>query len=303
MVVAGFGQSNYTKENTVSSLTRNADSYWTANEGKSWRYGNYYRFRTGNTTTVTTLTAFMDLAAASGNPVQGSLYEWRDANDDGIIQAGERELVAVADTTLPAAQPSGGKYYVFALKDLNTGGPFYPKDTTDYLAMVEYNAPNTTAVYVRGGFSNVATVNYQAMRYVTDALGKPRYSIILGKTADSDWSTAGFSTATLTPSVRLNVLPFRFRVDAPELSADNKVSVFPNPVGNDMLTVDLDLVKAYDAAVRVTDIYGRIMMEQVVDKVQKTQIRVDVSELASGTYNLQILTADGYITKRFVVAK
>ena len=304
-VAAGVGQSNFSKDAGFASLTRNADAFWTAAEPKNYRFGNYYFFAKGVTTTITSLVAGVDAKAAAGRSLSATLYEWKDLNDDGIIQVGERTLVAAADTIVPAAEPSTGTFFIYQLQDINTGKLFYPKDTTGYIAMIEFNAPApaTPAVYLRGGFGNSAAVNYNAMRFVTDSLGKPRYSIILGKNADSDWTTGGYTTQTLVPVVRLNVLPFKFRLDTKDvLSSDNKLNISPNPA-NTTMSVDIDLVKQMDLGLRIITVEGKLIADQVFEKIQKNNIQVDVSTYANGTYILQLLTAEGILSKRFVVAR
>ena len=302
--VAGVGQHNFTKENGSVSVTRVADSYWSATEPKSWRIGNYYRFNNSKNKTVTTLLARLNANAAAGRSIGATLYEWKDANTDGVVQATERTLVAIADTAVPSTQSTTTAWFLFKLKDLTTNGVFRPKDSTDYLAMVEFDAPApaATPLYLTAGFTS-GVYDYSAMKFVTDSfLQKPRYTMVMGKTIDSDWSTAGFTNQTLTPVVRLNVLPFVVNTND-ILSDANKMEVFPNPTGADFININVDLTKQVDGAIRVMSVEGRLMAEQVIENLDNKNIRLDISTYPAGTYVAQILTADGIMSRRFVVTK
>ena len=309
VVVAGVGKSNFTKENANLTTTRIGNGFWTGTEPRSVRYGVYYRVNKVPATITSLITRFDKSAAVPGRRVQGSLYEWKDANDDGVIQGSERTLVAAADTLISKNQvpfnpdaPSNG-WFVFNLLDIATNKFFYPKPKSDYLAVVEFDAPviatPVDSNYMRFVF-NRGSFDYEAMRYVTDSLGSPRYSIILGKTADSEWSTAGFSDGSLTPVIRLNVLPFLLTNTTTVLAGNNKINLSPNPVGKDFLNIEVQLEKASDALFRVMTIEGRLIAEQVLDKFERQNIQLEVNNYPSGTYIVQILTPQGIMTKRFV---
>ena len=304
VVVTGVGQHNYAKENGSVSITRVSDGFWTATEPKSWRIGNYYRFNNATNKTVTTLIARLNASAAAGRTIGATMYEWVDANKDDIVQATERTLVAVADTTVPAAQANAGAWFLFNLKDLQTNGAFKPKSNTDYLAMIEFDAPApaTPALYLTAGFSR-GLYDYQAMRFVTDSfLLKPRYTMIMGISNDRDWSTAGFSDGTLTPCIRLNVVPTIVNTKD-VLSSDNKVDIFPNPASSNFATLQFDMVKPYDCALRVYSMEGRFLAEQVIEQLHKQTVKLDISDYPSGSYFIQVLTSDGIMTQKFIVAK
>lgn len=305
VVIAGVGKSNYTKENANTTTTRLGNGFWTGTEPRSVRYGVYYRINKVPAT-ITTLITRLNPKAAAGRRIQGSLYEWKDANKDGVIQASERTLAAASDTLIPANVANANAWFLFKLVDINTNKSFYPKANTGYIAVVEFDAPAIAAPvdsnYLQMVF-NSDTYNYGAMRYVTDSVGSARYSIILGKTADSDWSTGGFTNQTLVPVVRLNVLPFLLTNTTTVLSNKNTMVLSPNPVGQDnVVNIQVDLEKVSDALFRVMTVDGRLMTEQVMDKFQKQNIQLQVNDYPSGTYLIQILTPDGIMTKRFVKA-
>ena len=311
VVVTNVGRSNYTKENAAIVMTRNANSNWTATEPHSWRIGNYYRIKLGAQSqgrgTITSIVTLLNAKAAANTPLQASLYKWVDANADGVVNASERTLVALGDTLVPATS-TGNTWFRFPIRDNNTGGDFTPENNTDYIAVIEWNAPQSTvgcladSCYLTAGFSS-GLYNYGAMRFVTDSMQAPRYTIIIGKTLTSDWSTAGFTNQTLSPVVRLNVLSFNIN-NKEILDGSYKVVVAPNPVTGDHAMVNIEMPKQQDVAIRVYSMDGRIIAEQVQDNMsQNQQVMIDISNYTSGTYMVQLLTAEGVVTKRFVVSK
>ncbi len=312
LIVAGIGRSNYTKEDNSVSVTRLGNGYWTGTEPRSVRYGNYYRINKAPAT-ITTLMARLNPIAARNKRIQASIYEWKDANNDDLIQATERVLVAAADslirTGIPAWTASNAfvPWINFNLTDITTGKFFYPKEKTDYIAVVEYDATQiATPVdsnYIYFVFSD-SKYPWSAMKYVMDSTGAPRYSTILGKTAESDWSTSGFTNQYLTPQVRLNVLPFRASSTPIVLDANNKIEIMPNPVGREgYATINVELENATEALFRVMSIDGRLMAEQNLSNFKTHNIQLEVANYPSGTYLVQILTPQGIMTKKFVKAE
>ena len=310
LVVAGVGKSNYTKENANTRTTRIANAFWTtANEPRSIRYGLYYRINQVPAT-ITTLTTRFNPKTAAGRRVQGSLYEWKDANKDGDVQNTERTLVAASDTLIASNTANANAWFTFKMTDINTNSFFYPKANTDYIAVLEYDAAAITnpvdSNYLLMVF-NDQPFNYGAMSYVMDSVGKsPRHAMIVGKTAEDTWLTINFQDNTgraLIPVVRLNLLPFKLTNTTTVLAGNNKMVLSPNPVGRDnIININIELEKNSDALFRVMSVDGKLMSEQVLDKFQNQNIQLETQTYPSGTYIVQILTPEGIMTKRFVKA-
>ncbi|MEY4933697.1 MAG: hypothetical protein RIS64_56 [Bacteroidota bacterium] len=271
--------------------------------------GNYYYLPKGKGTTITTLAARISSPnTLIGKTLGARLYTWTDLNADELIQPDERVLVAVADSILPAGSPTASTTYNFPLRDLNTQKWFYANDTTQYLATLEYEPTAATDPAIYPGFS-VNNNDYAANVFLTDSLYrtgvtgfKPRFGPILGKSSSVEWSTATFTGQAYSaiPVVRLTIMPFRVKND--ELAVDNKLELYPNPA-MDVVTLAVDLPKASAAAVRIMTTTGNIVAETIYSNVQKEQLSIDVSELASGTYLLQFLTPDGMRTKKLTIVK
>jgi hypothetical protein len=300
--------SNYTKEDANIRGTGNAGSAWAAGVAKTWRVGNYYRINKGKGRSLSSIVTRINPFIVAGKSLLGSIYEWKDANNDGDIQATERNLVAFGELPIPSTVANGNAWLTFKLADLNTGKPFEAKDSTDYLAMIEIDPAVSNTILPTIVFNDL--YEYNAAIYVADSLKKrPVYNIILGLTATDVWSTDGYNNgrnqkSKLIPCVRLNVTSYYLTDVKNVLSDDNKLTIYPNPSnGANIINADVDLVQASEALISVMTMDGKYVHEQAVDKIQKTQIQLDVSEYASGLYMLKITTANGIMTKRFVVAK
>ena len=306
------GKTNFAKEDEILRFNRLRDDFWTGNEPRSSRYGNYFRLNSSNAT-VTSLMVNMGARAARGSNIYATLYEWKDANEDGAVDPNERTLVAAAERKFAKdAVIPGNAWFVFGLKDFNTNGNFYPKAKTDYLAMIEFDAPPITNPVDSNYLLMVFGKGYYedgAMQLITRALNSPRYNFVFGKDDGSIWNTSGFSNqflseATDALSLRLNVLPFKLTSNPVVLTGNNKISLSPNPVSKDnFINVDVQLETASDALLRVMSIDGRLVAEQILQKFDKQNIQLDVSSYATGTYILQILTPEGIMTKKFVKAE
>jgi hypothetical protein len=204
--MSNFGDA-YWKESASVSVTRPSDAYWTGGEPNAWRVGNYYYVKSGSDHTITSMTVRLgDPSLIKGHRISGGLYEWTDTNLDELVQPGERMLVAYGDTVIPQTQPAGNIWLTLQMKDINTQRWFYPGNDKQYLAMVEYD-PSVAGTHMTIGF-NRGNHDYTATVYATDSLyragvagAKPRFAPILGKKADTDWSTVAFGYG-LIPTVR-----------------------------------------------------------------------------------------------------
>ena len=72
------------------------------------------------------------------------------------------------------------------------------------------------------------------------------------------------------------------------------VSIFPNPADN-ILTVQL--AELSDAAITLTDIEGKVVMQKLVSQ---NQFQLDISSLPKATYFLNIKTAKGQFNQKIL---
>ena len=83
-----------------------------------------------------------------------------------------------------------------------------------------------------------------------------------------------------------------------EIKSNHDITVFPNPVSNELHLINLDL----QSKIKIIDVAGRKYDVKAIQKLGQDSIKIDLSHLKSGTYIIQILSEKG-TTKRFKIIK
>ena len=83
-----------------------------------------------------------------------------------------------------------------------------------------------------------------------------------------------------------------------EMKSHHDVTLFPNPVLNELHLINLDL----QSKIKIDDITGRKFDVKAIQDLKQLGIKVDLSHLKSGTYFIQILSEKG-TTKSFKIIK
>ena len=292
----------FRNETGVASFgTRPADASWTGAQ-HSWKVGNYFYFPKGAKSTATRIQAVVDTATLIGVPLIGRLYEWKDLNNDELVQLNERTEVGAAEVKVTnAASPATVN---FILENLQGVGAIKLKDNTAYLAMVELITTKAGVNMFARWSENIA---HAPMQFATKKVGRARFtSVVNYNGSDTDpWNTGTFGgddLQKLTPLVRLWTWPLL--IDTKEvLSENNKIDLFPNPTSS-QLNVAFDLEKTEQAVlVRIIDMSGKILKERDYSDIKKETISVDVHDIPNGVYNIQVQTIGNYRTMRFVKAE
>ena len=90
-------------------------------------------------------------------------------------------------------------------------------------------------------------------------------------------------------------------VGVEELSVNGTMDYFPNPV-NDLLHVRLNVPGAHDADISVEDMTGRVVLSRGIGghgALANTELDLDVSPLAIGTYILRVTHSGGQLIGKF----
>ncbi len=258
----------------------------------TWSYGNYYYVPNGNGYEVRSITfGIGNPEEAAGLFIVGTLLKWTDANEDGISQADERELVEFVEYEVQGNEEINAP--------INVAFPNPPalEDDTEYLMMMNYNGP------IRATATDDLALQYLATSLLADSLanGRSDYATLFGDT--DDFTTAEYgASGNFTALLRMHINTIAVDVDE-TLAIENKVELFPNPT-SDELTIRFDLVEAAEkVTLRVTDAAGRVISQSPFKNVQRNSFTFDVSHLTSGIYYMDIITKAGRRTERFVVAK
>jgi hypothetical protein len=78
---------------------------------------------------------------------------------------------------------------------------------------------------------------------------------------------------------------------------DNEINLFPNP-SSSKLTIDLSLLNTTTAQVMIFDKQGKLVLN--LKNVGTQNNMIDVSELAHGDYVLNIISNEGFVSKKFI---
>ncbi|MFK7981886.1 MAG: T9SS type A sorting domain-containing protein, partial [Saprospiraceae bacterium] len=114
-----------------------------------------------------------------------------------------------------------------------------------------------------------------------------------GSTANSKVSTTLPTPLTLTALQARNPKAYSIKL------IPNALTVFPNPARN-VLNISLDIPLQKGAQIQVFDRMGRALKSMKV--AQKTQtLAIEVNDLLSGVYLIQVQTDGKNLTKRFMV--
>ena len=91
-----------------------------------------------------------------------------------------------------------------------------------------------------------------------------------------------------------------FSVGLDEYEAEGKVTVYPNPVLNE-LTVELEGQVNGAARIQIQDVSGRILLSDEMNSTASfAEYITDVSAYTNGTYIIRISTEKGIYTKKFI---
>jgi hypothetical protein len=262
---------------------------YTLNNTGTFSVGNYYYFPKGATSTAVRIRAYIGENSPSDITTSrfyvGYLYEWNDLNRNDSIETRERTLIAAGEATI-AAGTDPDLPVDMRLQSFIDNKPVFLKNNQAYLAMFEV-APSSGAPWY-AGFDERLRYSYTAMKFASAKAGRPRYAGVFAENnnPNTTWDTDG---GRLTPKVSLYIYPFRVGTKD-DLPDTYKVAIYPNPVGEN-LSVNLDFPKSEEGVLlRVYDLRGQLIQEREFSNVQKETVNMNVNQLASGNYLLQVQT-------------
>ncbi|MFZ1703273.1 MAG: T9SS type A sorting domain-containing protein, partial [Saprospiraceae bacterium] len=300
-------------------------------DSKIYSCGNAYYVPngTGYVATKARYGLLNPLADVMDQAVRIDLFEWVDADNSGTASANERTRVGTnfqvisdeitnlrnIETDIWASDEDG-----FAIE----GERVKLKDNTHYLiaASVTPNSPDTDPQMQLLGFTPRALDAYNrsighilATNFALDsleALGvlEPRASGSL-----QAWEN------TVNTSVEdIDARNFRFifngalytksyvemDVDLANNTAEPTlptvaVKTFPNPAARDLF-VDIKLENtSNEVQVTMFDVEGKLVSTRTFNNVQDDRLKLDVSTLTNGVYNVRVVTEEGVATRKVIV--
>lgn len=266
----------------------------------TWAIGNYFYLPNGNGWKVSKFEIGVGNASAVGGlEIALRMFKWTDidadSDDSGFPEAApnEREFIAFADYEILGNELATDLNEITDFTDDDGDEvPISLADDGHYLVMLtmdsRVNIPATEALYN----------SYLAMNLATTQAGAPRYWSFTGN-SDDIFNEVYEANVNITPVVRMFI-----EEEDPsavvELSADNLITVGPNPA-KEFVNIGMAFTKSFDDVnVMITDATGRVVLMNDLKNIQNHQMRVDVSNLAAGMFLVNINTPDGVRTEKFI---
>ncbi len=286
---------------------------WDIGEPHSWAFGNFFHIvkgSEGGEPEVFARSGTFSIGNAGDNNVAGKvlnliLYKWNDdSNNDGNMDPEERTKIAYADYTI-VGNEKPLDLITLPLISYPDGDPENPEPVVlesnrDYVLMLEYSTTTTTDIE----FVVSTAYNYSAQVALSIQNGTPRYAAMFG--ANGSLDTTAYQSASPglnnVPVVRLHLLDSTIGTKE-VVSNDLSLILSPNPA-NGQLRVDIKTQEAFrEAAIKIYDLNGRLMMERPIENLLSQTLNFDVSGLTSGAYFLQFISAKAIKTERFIIQR
>ncbi|MEP6795628.1 MAG: T9SS type A sorting domain-containing protein, partial [Saprospiraceae bacterium] len=257
--------------------------------------------------------------AMAGKTVSIYLIEWTDTNGDHIAESEERTFIGYKDYTFTGLE---GNNAILDTELENFEDPqaaVIMKGGKIYMAVVEYAAALSTDPQ----FFMLASDdhNYSAQELAMDSAvahglaPRPLYFTVLGFSPDGNIANIDYEVKELNVNdSRIffgnNIVPLiRVVIEHPDntvdnLSSDNIISVYPNPV-SDVIRVKMEFKKAYqDVQLRLVNNLGQTVLRKTLKTSFTDHIEpIDLSGIAVGNYLLQVETADGQRSLPVIVVR
>ncbi len=87
-----------------------------------------------------------------------------------------------------------------------------------------------------------------------------------------------------------------------DLNETQEITVYPNPASS-RLFVELSLEESSAVTIEIVDLSGKMIQNYSYDNIVKDKLQLDVSDLTTGLYHVNIRTEAGFTSKRIVITK
>ena len=292
--------------------------------------GHIFYTPNGSGHTVSTVTFGVDDDPTRNGVVNVWLYAWLRNDDDNSgtfeIDANNTLLVGTAANGAQIINPAFGSQRVIdvqmAAADVATGDPLFDnmgnpvpvelRDDQLYVTVLATNSNNDTQIGLLGFDSdspNVQTRNWNvnAANLALDSLGSNRLcGTAMVQTSSGDFQEIDGTTFT-GGTWGINELYIEYQIDplmvgTEDLNDAQDISVYPNPA-TDVLFVDLNLDAASPVTIELMSIDGRLIQSYNYNNILTQQVRLDVADVETGVYHVNIRTEEGFTSKRVIIAE
>jgi len=236
------------------------------------------------------------------------LYQWIDINEDGGCQGDERILLWTEDIVISEGQNTAAE-----LRDMEfdlRGEEIELTNDAHYVVMASMRPLSTSGGQYRIIAANTGVetqFSYSAMnlalsqQFETNRFGSLSGNGTSGTADDIESRELGFNgfwsvymplTIGLLDDLNVN-----------EINNDLNVKVFPNPA-IDRLVVDLILDNNSETVgFTLTTVDGKVVLSDKAYNVKNDKVELNITDVPSGMYMLNVTTEDGNISKKVVVNK
>ena len=276
---------------------------------------------------------------SSGGRINIAFYQWIDNNNDQFVggegEAGGLERFLLGEETILIFDGSGNvsNNMVFDLRDPSgdliplssnsnyivatsvipndgtTAGFSWPAigpgDDPDY----NYNATNlafgpgnpTGFLLDENGMQVLSSQGNPISVSITDnPLNMTRVGSVGGQSANGEEHVRGLFASSYTVIAEMTIGTEGDITGTEDINENIGVSVFPNPA-SDKITVALQLENlSANVNLQVVDAQGRIVKSQNYSHVKESNLGMDIKDLNTGMYMINIRTAEGFTSTRFV---
>ncbi|MBK8967648.1 MAG: T9SS type A sorting domain-containing protein [Saprospiraceae bacterium] len=264
------------------------------------------------------------LPAAPGDWYAANLYQMSSGSMDNY-QVSQVQFSFATDPTELAVTDVDASIYLFRVKDdvlsdfsnFNRTELFSP--SLDWVAVGPYEAPDTMQnfllqsvqlldantfqpfVPLDNGARYIIAVGYagnsNVTRHVFDAEANTAYFVSTLVFTDQ-WYTGGFTGLNAVARMAISLVTTTDNKPLPETT----MTVFPNPI-RETLNLGLNFDQPTMATITIADLTGRVIRLEDREGLTNDILTYQLPELAAGTYLARIATAEGTLTKKFVVQK
>ena len=233
-----------------------------------------------------------------------------DLNGDGNCQTqSEVNTAGFAQYDFQDGDPANSVFTIPLFETANFEQCVPLKNNTQYLLVMEYTEPAGVPAGAPLFMLMTNEFKYAANRLLTSpvaagGLGQcvPQYGEFLNAGLADDVLNNGAFNSGEVPLLRMLMEPVSSTEEpGTEPVVEATVNILPNPV-NDLLRVDMDFVRTMDKVnVRVSDLTGRVVMEENFSGITTMSWSQSAAHLANGSYLVHITTPEGVRTQKFVV--
>ncbi|TNE60765.1 MAG: T9SS type A sorting domain-containing protein [Bacteroidetes bacterium] len=286
-------ESTFYVTNNLFSKEDGPEQGYRPSGGGDWYVGNLYTMSAGSMDSYrATLAQFAFATNASELPtadVEATIF---------LFRVGDNVVLSGPDYNFQDADFLNGD-----LEWLGVGTYDAPDTVGNYeMQTVEILDFNTSSpgVLLENGARYILAVGYAGLSNVAFHAFNDNVNYLFPSTMtySDQWYTGGFG-GDVNAMLRMAISLVSTTDNTP--LPDNTMKIFPNPV-SETLNLAVSFDQPTDATITIADLTGRVIIVQ--DREGLTQENLSYQlQVASGTYLARIATAEGTLTKKFVVQK